>query len=74
MPRDVALFSQKFFFSNDNDYFSGNFSLLFCLISTNMYAEENRNDDIFQINVLGTNLGSGFSAGIFLNENILLSG
>ena len=49
-------------------------SLLFCLISTNMYAEENRNDDIFQINVLGTNLGSGFSAGIFLNENILLSG
>jgi hypothetical protein len=50
------------------------FSLFFCLISTNIFAEENRNDDTFQINWLATNFGAGFSAGLFLNENIFLGG
>ncbi len=49
-------------------------SLIFCLISTNIFAEENRKDDTFQINWLATNLGAGFSAGIFLNENIFFGG
>jgi hypothetical protein len=48
------------------------FSLIFCFTSGYLSAKENRSDKDFQLHVIGSNLGSGLSAGIHLNKRILL--
>ena len=48
------------------------FSLIFCLSSGFLFAKENRSNKDYQLHVIGSNLGSGLSAGIHLNKRILL--
>jgi len=48
------------------------FSLIFCFTSGYLFAKENRSNKDYQLHFIGSNLGSGLSAGIHLNKRILL--
>ena len=48
------------------------FSLIFCFTSGYLFANENRSNKILQLHFAVSNLGSGLSAGIHLNEYIFL--